>query len=116
MHDASSIPERLAALRGHMAKQDLAVYLVPSTDAHQSEYLPDCWRRRSWLSGFTGSAGEIVVTAERAALWTDSRYFLQAEAELAGSGIDLFKVGMADVPKLEKWIADELAFGRAMTQ
>jgi len=84
--------EKLKALRKLMTDQGLAGYIIPASDPHQDEYIPACWQFRSWLSGFTGSAGTIVVTAGMAGLWTDSRYFLQAERQLEGSGIGLFKL------------------------
>ena len=76
--------DKLAALRERMKRHKLAAYLVPSTDAHQSEYVPECWQRRAWLSGFSGSAGDVVVTRDDAGLWTDGRYFLQAAEQLRG--------------------------------
>jgi Xaa-Pro aminopeptidase len=81
--------EKVAALRKLMKANKLDAYYVPSADPHQSEYLPEAWKLRSWLSGFTGSAGELVIGQRKAGLWTDGRYFLQASQELAGSGIDL---------------------------
>ncbi|MBU0741522.1 aminopeptidase P family protein [bacterium] len=92
--------QKLPALRALMKKHGADAYYVPSVDPHQSEYVPACWQRRVWLSGFTGSAGDLLVTARKAGLWTDSRYFLQAEAQLAGSGIELFRIGLPGVPTL----------------
>ncbi len=91
-----------------MKKHNIQAYLVPSTDPHQNEYLPDFWKRREWISGFTGSAGDLVVTLDKAGLWTDSRYFLQAEKELQGSGITLFKIGLPETPQIQEWLKDEL--------
>ncbi|MGA1793429.1 MAG: aminopeptidase P family protein [Thermoplasmatota archaeon] len=105
------VSERVAALRKLMEREGIKAYLVPSTDAHHSEYLPECWKRREWISGFTGSAGDVMITMDKGGLWTDGRYFLQAEEQLQGSGIDLFKMGMPDVPKLEDWVARELKEG-----
>ena len=105
---ATTVPERLTLLREQMRRIGIHAYLIPSTDAHQSEYVPTCWERRPWISGFTGSAGDVVVTLESAGLWTDSRYYLQAEDQLSGSGITLFKSGLPGVPKLEDWIGQEL--------
>ncbi|MBD3336802.1 MAG: aminopeptidase P family protein, partial [Candidatus Eisenbacteria bacterium] len=85
--------KKLARLRELMKQHEVAAYLVPSTDPHMNEYVPDCWQRRRWLSGFTGSAGDVLVTSREAGLWTDGRYFLQAEEELKGSGIRLFRSG-----------------------
>ncbi len=108
------IAERVSALRKLMAQNGIDAYLVPSVDAHRSEYVPDAWKRRAWISGFTGSAGDVVVTAEKAGLWADSRYYLQAEKELAGSGFVLFKKGLPGVPDYPDWLAAELTQGQAV--
>ena len=76
------VRERIAALRELMVGQGLDAYLVPSTDPHQSEYVAEAWQRRPYISGFDGSAGTVVIGRERAGLWTDSRYFMQAEGQL----------------------------------
>jgi len=99
---------KLEMLRKHMQANGLDAYVVPSTDPHQSEYVPSQWQRRSFISGFTGSNGDLVVTENKAGLWTDSRYFVQAEEQLKGSGIKLFKMGLADTPSMLDWIRDEL--------
>lgn len=75
-----------------MARQQLDAVIIPSSDPHLSEHLPGRWQGRAWLSGFTGSAGTLVATANFAGVWTDSRYWSQAEAELAGSGIEIVKL------------------------
>ena len=106
-----TIRGRVEALRHLMRDRGASAYLVPSTDAHQSEYVPAWWRRREWISGFTGSAGDVVVTLDDARLWADSRYYLQASDQLAGSGIELMKSGMPDVPKLSEWLASTLCKG-----
>lgn len=106
--------EKLAALRGLMKKNRIDAYYVPSVDQHQSEYVPAWWRRRAWLSGFTGSAGDVLVTMARAGLWTDGRYFLQAEDQLAGSGIDLMRMGEPGVPTLLQWAAARLRPGQRL--
>jgi len=98
--------ERIASLRQKMADENIDAFIVYSADPHMSEYLPAEWQERSWLSGFTGSAGFVVVTKEKAGLWTDGRYFTQAPIELAGSGIDLFKDGMEGTPDYIDWIID----------
>lgn len=103
--------EKLVRIRELMKKYRIDSYIVPSSDPHISEYLPDYWKSRSWISGFTGSAGTFVITQKKAALWTDSRYFLQAEKELANSGIELCKLGMPDTPTLEVWISTQLGKG-----
>ena len=105
------VPPRIAALRKLMKKSQVDAYLIPSTDAHQNEYLPEMWERRQWLSGFTGSAGDLVITQKAAGLWTDSRYFLQAEEQLKGSGIQLFKMGLPETPDLKSWLKDHLKPG-----
>jgi Xaa-Pro aminopeptidase len=104
----SAVRKRIAALRELMSKAALEAYYVPSTDPHQSEYVPACWQRRGWLSGFTGSAGDLVVTRTTAGLWTDGRYFIQAADELRGSGIKLFKQGLTGVPTPSAWLAQTL--------
>ena len=106
--------QKIAALRAQMRGQRIDAYYVPSTDPHQSEYVPAIWQRRAWLSGFTGSAGDVLVTRNRAGLWTDSRYFLQAEQQLAGSGIALFKLGTPGTPGLWEWAASQLRPGQTL--
>jgi len=106
--------EKVAALRSTMKKQKIAAYYVPSADAHMSEYLPECWKRRAWLSGFTGSAGDLLVGRRKAGLWTDGRYFLQGELELAGSGIDLMRMGEPGTPEKIDWIVAQLKKGEAL--
>jgi len=106
--------EKLQALRRLMKRHRLDAYYVPSVDPHQSEYVPACWQRRAWLSGFTGSAGDLLVTARWAGLWTDSRYFLQAEQQLAGSGITLMRIGVPGVPSLEEHAGDVLRRGQVL--
>ena len=108
------IKARVEALRGLMKKHGLDAYLVPSTDPHQNEYIPDFWQRRKYISGFRGSAGDVVITLSKAGLWTDSRYFLQAEQELDKKDYQLFKIGMPEVPGLKEWIAQELAYGETL--
>lgn len=103
--------DKLAALRALMARRGLDAYIVPSTDPHQSEYLPEFWQRRRFLSGFTGSAGDVVVTRTAAGLWTDSRYHLQAEHELDPRSFTLFKLGLPGVPDWREWLARELKKG-----
>jgi Xaa-Pro aminopeptidase len=100
--------ERLALLRNYMAEKNLKAFIVPSTDAHISEYIPEYWESRRWISGFTGSAGTVVVTLDKAGLWTDSRYFLQAADELSGSEIVLFKDRLPDTISITDWLKKEL--------
>ncbi|MGR3910731.1 aminopeptidase P family protein [Burkholderia sp. SR8] len=110
--EVSSVPARLALLRGAMVRENLAAYLVPSADPHLSEYLPERWQARRWLSGFTGSVGTLVVTADFAGLWVDSRYWVQAEAELAGTGVQLMKMtgGQQSAPHVD-WLAQNVPAG-----
>ncbi|WP_342612577.1 aminopeptidase P family protein [Burkholderia ambifaria] len=110
--EVSPVPARLALLRGAMVREDLAAYLVPSADPHLSEYLPERWQARRWLSGFTGSVGTLVVTADFAGLWVDSRYWVQAEAELAGTGVQLMKMtgGQQSAPHVD-WLAQNVPAG-----
>ncbi len=106
-----SIPDRIAALRRAMRRRKLDAYIVPSADPHLSEYLPPRWQGRRWLSGFTGSAGTLVVTRDFAGLWTDSRYWVQAESQLAGTGIELVKAGVPGQPGHADWLAARLKAG-----
>lgn len=100
----SSVPDRIAALRAVMQQRGIAACIVPTADPHLSEYLPDHWKARKWLSGFTGSAGTLIVTHDFAGLWTDSRYFSQAERQLAGSGIELVKLNVPHTPEHIDWL------------
>ncbi|MDX8570463.1 aminopeptidase P family protein [Elizabethkingia sp. HX QKY] len=103
--------EKIAALRGAMHNNNIDAFIVYSADPHMSEYLPQEWQERSWLSGFTGSAGFVVITKDKAGLWTDGRYFTQAPIELEGSGIDLFKDGIEGTPNYIDWIISEIPAG-----
>ena len=103
------IPHRLEALREMMRREKLDAFIFPSTDAHQSEYVADHWKGREWISGFDGSAGTAVVTMTHAALWTDARYFLAAEEQLAGSGFLLMRQRMEGTPSIAEWLGDQLA-------
>ena len=96
--------ERLALLRDYMVKKNLQAFIIPSTDAHISEYIPEHRESRKWLSGFTGSAGTVVVTSDKAGLWTDSRYFLQAADELSRSCIMLFKDRLPETISITDWL------------
>lgn len=108
------VSEKLEILRTEMKKYGVDAYIAPTSDPHQSEYLPEHWKIREWLSGFTGSAGNLVVTSKRAGLWTDGRYFIQAERELEGSGIELFRSGEPRVPAMFDWIAETLENGSTL--
>jgi Xaa-Pro aminopeptidase len=102
---ALTIPERVARLRAAMERAGLAAYIVPSADPHLSEYLPERWRGRAWLSGFTGSMGTLVVTQDFVGLWVDGRYWGQAEAELAGNGIEVMKLYPGQSQPHVDWLA-----------
>lgn len=103
--------EKLDALRGQMKQKDIRAYIVPTDDFHGSEYVGAYFKAREYLSGFTGSAGTLLVTEDAAFLWTDGRYFLQAEAQLAGSAIELMRSGQPGTPSLEKFLAETLPDG-----
>ena len=108
------VKERVDAVRRLMKQNQVEAYFVPSSDPHQSEYVPECWQRRPWISGFTGSAGDVLVTHAVAGLWTDGRYFLQAEEELRGSGIKLFRSGQPGVPSLTEFLTRNLGAGESL--
>lgn len=106
-----NITERLANVRRLFSDYKIEAIIVPSNDPHFSEYVADRWKCREWLSGFTGSAGTLVVTKTSAALWTDSRYFLQAGDQLKGTGIELKKMGLPDVENIEEYIKEMVPAG-----
>jgi len=103
---------RIEKARDALKAHGLAAVLVPSSDPHLSEYLPERWQGRQWLSGFTGSMGTLVVTLERAALFADSRYWVQAEGELNGSGIELVRIPTGTSPQHVDWLADQVPAGQ----
>jgi len=105
------IPERLARLREEMAKRNIAAYVVPTADFHESEYVGEYFKARKYITGFTGSAGTAVVTMQEAGLWTDGRYFLQAERQLEGTGVTLFRMGEEGVPTLTEYLRAALREG-----
>ena len=107
----TNIPERITALREAMIQHKIDAYIIPTSDPHMSEYPADCWKYREWISGFTGSAGTVVVTANKAGLWTDSRYFLQAASQLEGSGIELYKMMLPETPSISDFLKHELKPG-----
>ena len=102
------ITERLQALRKEMLAQNIDAYIIPSSDPHQSEYVADHWKVRAYFSGFTGSAGTLVITKDKAALWTDSRYFLQVEEECANSEVTLYKQTIPHAPEHIPWLCETL--------
>ena len=105
------IQDKITALRGFMSQNGIAAFIVPSTDPHSGEYVPAHWESRKWLSGFSGSAGTVVVTKDNAGLWTDSRYFIQAEEHLEGTGIQLFKDRLPETPSVSEWLGSVLNEG-----
>jgi Xaa-Pro aminopeptidase len=109
-----TVPEKLDALRCCMRGEGIDAWLVPTDDFHGSEYVGDYFQCRAWLTGFTGSAGTALVTMDGAYLWTDGRYFLQAGQELAGSGIELMKIGEEGVPTIEEFLEKHLAAGNVL--
>ena len=110
----ATVRSRIEALRQAMARNGLAAVIVPSSDPHLSEYLPERWKGREWASGFTGSVGTLIVTRDSAGVWVDSRYWTQAEVQLAGTGVDLMKVpGAASLAHVD-WLAQTLKTGDAV--
>ena len=106
-----TIKERIERLRKIMAEKGVDAYIVPTDDFHASEYVGDYFKARRFITGFTGSAGTAVIMKDKAGLWTDGRYFLQAADELSGTGVTLFKMREPEVPELEKFLAAELPGG-----
>lgn len=106
--DKQTIAARLAALREEMRREHLSAFIFPSSDPHNSEYVPSRWEGRKWISGFDGSAGTAVVTLHSAALWTDSRYFLAAEEQLAETEFQLMRERVEGTPSIAEWIATEI--------
>lgn len=105
------IAERLEALRNEMRKRNIAMYLVPTSDFHASEYVGDYFKAREYITGFTGSAGTAVITMDEAALWTDGRYFIQAEKQLADTPVTLYRLGEENVPEVKEYIRENLKEG-----
>jgi len=107
----NEIRQRLKTLRMELLRRNLDAWYISGTDPHASEYLPDMWQTRKYISGFTGSYGIIVIAQEEAGLWTDTRYFIQAEEQLKGSGIKMYKLRVPDAVMPEAWIAKKLSAG-----
>lgn len=107
--DSKIIISRLEELRELMRSEGIDAFIFPSTDPHNGEYVPDHWKGREFISGFNGSAGTAVVTMDDAALWTDSRYFLAAEEQLAGTGFKLMKLKIEGTPSISEWLGRKLA-------
>ena len=102
------IKQRIENIRDLMKEKNIYAYIVPSSDYHQSEYVGDYFKSREFMSGFTGSAGTLIISMDEAGLWTDGRYFIQAENELKDSGIKLFKMGEEGVPTIEEYLLEKL--------
>ena len=103
--------ERVEALRRNMEREGVDIYLIPTSDYHSSEYVGNYFKERAFLTGFTGSAGTAVVARDEAGLWTDGRYFIQAERQLAGSGVTLFPMGQPKVPTVAEYVKEKLPEG-----
>lgn len=103
--------EKESQLRKLMEREGISAFITPSTDPHSGEYVPERWKSRRWISGFTGSAGTAVVTTDKAALWTDSRYFIQANEQLAGSDFVLMKEKIEGTPSISEWLGSVLPKG-----
>lgn len=108
----TTIKERIRALRTWMKQTGIDAFIIPSTDPHLSEYVAPHWQSREWISGFTGSAGTVVVTGNEAGLWTDSRYFLQAARQIEGTGIDLYKEMLPETPSIPAFLSERLEKGQ----
>ncbi len=111
---STPILSRLEALRALMITQDIHAFIIPGTDPHMSEYIAEHWKCRDWISNFDGSAGTLVVTRTEAGLWTDSRYFLQADQQLQDTTIKLFKDGLPETPSIEQFLIDSLQPGNTI--
>ena len=105
------IPERLTALREEMKRRNIDIYVVPTADFHESEYVGEHFKARKFITGFTGSAGTAVITLKEAGLWTDGRYFVQAEKQLEGSTVTLYRMAEEGVPAVEEFVKDKLPQG-----
>ena len=110
----NEIAMRIELLRGEMMKNDIDYYLILSSDYHDSEYVDGYFKAREYMSGFTGSAGSIVISLTEAALWTDGRYFLQAGKQIEGTGIRLMKMGEPGVPEIDEYLAEKMKFGQTL--
>ncbi|EKM29354.1 metallopeptidase M24 family protein [Vibrio harveyi] len=108
MNTTNSVNQRLSSLRDAMATYRVAAYIVTNNDPHNSEYSAEHWAGRTWISGFTGSAGNVVITTQGGGLWTDGRYYIQADEQLHGTGLNLFKARQPETPSIPKWLASTL--------
>ena len=109
-----TITDRLSALRQAMAREKIDFYMIPTADFHNSEYVNDYFKVREFFCGFTGSNGTLVVWKEGAGLWTDGRYFIQAENELTGTGVTLFRMLQEGVPTIEEFLQKEMKDGETL--
>ncbi len=107
----TEIRKRISALRSLMQSKSISAYITYSTDPHSGEYVPAHWESRKWITGFTGSAGTAVITSDDGGLWTDSRYFIQAEEQLTDTGLKLFKERMPETPSIPQWLCRVLKKG-----
>ena len=108
------IPARLTSLRQEMAKRNISVYIVPTADFHESEYVGSYFKARKYITGFTGSAGTAVITMTQAGLWTDGRYFIQAAKQLEGTTVTLYKMGEEGVPTIDEYVEKALEEGQIL--
>lgn len=108
------IPTRIARLREEMKKRNISIYVIPTSDFHESEYVGEYFKARKFMTGFTGSAGTAVITMEKAGLWTDGRYFVQAAEQLKDSTVTLYKMGEPGVPTVDEYIKDTLNNGETL--
>ena len=109
-----TVPERLSALRKCMEEKNIDVYVVPTADFHQSEYVGEHFKARKFITGFSGSAGTAVITKTEARLWTDGRYFIQAAVQLEGTTVELMKMGEPGVPEMNAYIEEVLKEGETL--
>ena len=109
-----TVNERIAALREKMQERKIDAYLVPTDDFHASEYVGEYFKCRKYITGFTGSAGTAVILQDMAGLWTDGRYFIQAAAQLEGTGVELFKMGEPGVPTVHEFLEEKLGDGMCL--
>ncbi len=116
IHMGNTEKQRIEELQKLLVQENVDFYIVPTADYHSSEYVSDFFKMRAFLSGFTGSAGTLVVGRQEAGLWTDGRYFVQAEKELDGSGITLYRMEEEGVPTIKEYLEKMLADGQGLTE
>ena len=109
-----TINERIQALRLILKSKSISAFIIPSTDPHLSEYVAPHWKIREWISGFTGSAGTVVILDDKAGLWTDSRYFLQAAQQLEGTDITLYKEMLPETPTITDFLCQNIKPGETI--